>query len=596
MGACQSGDVSEAQWGDADWTEATDRRVSNFNKKTGEDQEEIDIDHEKPDNDCFEAEDELEIADDNLAEFMAVKPWIGAIKEPQNHNEVNKDPPAIGLELEYVYGYRCQDSRQNVYYNPDGNIVYMTAALGIILDKASNTQTFFGGGEVENTSKQVANDSNHHSDDLTCLKVNSNGDKQWAVSGQNGKAAAVFVWNTQTGEKRQRFKLAKNSRQVQACAIHKDGSHIAVSDNSNDHVLTIFNVDEGVKVFEDKAGPDPLMDIAFSNQDGDYTCFSVGKKHYAQWSVANMKKSKGIFGDFPRTSFACVCTDDQGNTYAGATNALIYKWAGNNIKDTYGFHDAGFIGAIAWHDGMLYSGGKDGRVNIIDSASMEVQKALQFPCPLRAIDYNGGNIVVGLRTGSIVEINAETEEQTTYVQSHNDGEVWGLSIVGNNIYTTGDDNQIKVWDITSRTCTTSAAINTAERKVNRRTKASTMGSHPDSQCGRAISVANGWVATGANDGSVTIRREENLDEIVHELRDPQRWIEVAEFSPSGNLLAVGSHDTNIYIYDATSDFSLVGVCKAHKAALTCIDWSMDESVIRSVCNAYELLFFNIPSC
>lgn len=34
----------------------------------------------------------------------------------------------------------------------------MTAALGVILDPESNTQQFFGGGEVENTSKQTAND------------------------------------------------------------------------------------------------------------------------------------------------------------------------------------------------------------------------------------------------------------------------------------------------------------------------------------------------------------------------------------------------------------------------------------------------------
>lgn len=84
---------------------------------------------------------------------MAVKPWIGAIKEPDDHPEVCKDKPDQTYCLEYVYGYRCQDSRQNVYYNADGNIVYITASLGVILNKADNTQTFFGGGEVDNESK-----------------------------------------------------------------------------------------------------------------------------------------------------------------------------------------------------------------------------------------------------------------------------------------------------------------------------------------------------------------------------------------------------------------------------------------------------------
>jgi len=84
---------------------------------------------------------------------MAVKPWIGAVKEPDNHPEVNKDQPDESYALEYAYGYRCSDSRQNVYFNANGQVTYMTACLGVMLDQASNTQTFFGGNEVNTGSK-----------------------------------------------------------------------------------------------------------------------------------------------------------------------------------------------------------------------------------------------------------------------------------------------------------------------------------------------------------------------------------------------------------------------------------------------------------
>ena len=70
----------------------------------------------------------------------------------------NPSPPDTHYALEYVYGYRCADSRQNVFFNSSGQAVYMTAALGIILDINSNTQKFFGGGQVANTSKNVAKD------------------------------------------------------------------------------------------------------------------------------------------------------------------------------------------------------------------------------------------------------------------------------------------------------------------------------------------------------------------------------------------------------------------------------------------------------
>jgi hypothetical protein len=45
----------------------------------------------------------------------------------------------VKYNLHYVYGYRCEDSRQNLYFNSEGNVVYMTAALGVILDCGSNT-------------------------------------------------------------------------------------------------------------------------------------------------------------------------------------------------------------------------------------------------------------------------------------------------------------------------------------------------------------------------------------------------------------------------------------------------------------------------
>lgn len=93
----------------------------------------------------------------------------------------NPSVPDVNYNLEYVYGYRCADSRQNVYFNASGQAVYMTAALGVILDVPSNTQKFFGGGKVENTAKNVANDEQAHTDDITSITISS--DRQHAASG-----------------------------------------------------------------------------------------------------------------------------------------------------------------------------------------------------------------------------------------------------------------------------------------------------------------------------------------------------------------------------------------------------------------------------
>lgn len=51
-------------------------------------------------------------------QFIAVKPWKGSVKEPTGYkkNPGDEDAPDASLELEYVYGYRCHDVRNNVNY------------------------------------------------------------------------------------------------------------------------------------------------------------------------------------------------------------------------------------------------------------------------------------------------------------------------------------------------------------------------------------------------------------------------------------------------------------------------------------------------
>jgi hypothetical protein len=65
-------------------------------------------------------------------QFMAVKPWLGAIVEPTVPPTVNPAVPDDELYLRWVHGYRALDSRNNLRYNNKGEVVYPTAALGVV--------------------------------------------------------------------------------------------------------------------------------------------------------------------------------------------------------------------------------------------------------------------------------------------------------------------------------------------------------------------------------------------------------------------------------------------------------------------------------
>jgi len=55
-----------------------------------------------------------------------------------------------------------------------------------------------------------------------------------------------------------------------------------------------------------------------------------------------------------------VATDDQGNTYTGGANSSIYVWGERSCTQAVKAHNGGFISALRWVAGKLYSGGKDG--------------------------------------------------------------------------------------------------------------------------------------------------------------------------------------------------------------------------------------------
>jgi len=52
----------------------------------------------------------------------------------------------------------------------------------------------------------------------------------------------------------------------------------------------------------------------------------------------------------------------------------------------------------------------------------------------------------------------------------------------------------------------------------------------------------------------------------------RKWISVVKFSPSGEMLAIGSHDHKIDIYMVPS-FKLKFTLKKHRAHITHLDWS-----------------------
>jgi WD40 repeat protein len=69
-------------------------------------------------------------------------------------------------------------------------------------------------------------------------------------------------------------------------------------------------------------------------------------------------------------------------------------------------------------------------VRIWNTSSFTEEKNIDFSGVLiRAIDVMGTNALVGCRDGTIYQVDLNTSSKKAIMESHCDGEVWGLSVV-----------------------------------------------------------------------------------------------------------------------------------------------------------------------
>ena len=638
-------------------------------------------------------------------EFMAVKPYLGAIVTPtafagsvvDKHkvdeyanamvlminiikNKNDKDyyvtlresarhvfdklsesgvtSPAVPdqdeLELEYVYGYRGFDTRNNVRYISmhhagvkTRKILYHAAALGVVMDPCDASkrkkQSYFRG----------------HTDDIMSIAVMSrvlaDGKVQTLVAtGQQG-AANTFVWDAAT--RQTLATLQTKQKSINAIAFSCSGRFLVTI--SEDKQVVVSDWAGNRVLASDKGDPATTFHVACGNDaENTFSFLAVGDKFLRMYTLngRNLTSTKittsGAPGGTVQLFLTCVVFN-KGNSYCvGCEDGSLYifnadaksvktrkiHYKQSNLKDKTGSVTALYVDE---EHSLLVSGAKDGSLVFWQ---IEGDSLTRFPDSVKIDEYysdvtgkqiqsvsvffeteDRALVLVGTRGCEMLELEltnfkdpkvaVEVKLHEVLMNGHCNDELWGLAThpLGTEFCTVGDDKTLKFWDAKSRNMKGSVCLGGMSRAC---------AYHP---LGVVVAVGYGGrvgrtnVGTKAKvDGMVRVYSSSRINGEYSKLAEAQeskQWVSDIKFTPDGRILAVGAHDTCIQLYDITltrADRSnLDGTeeagtplsvvlkirCKfpKHNSYISHFDFSTDSRFMQSNCGAYELLFSDVST-
>ncbi|XP_060943551.1 echinoderm microtubule-associated protein-like 4 [Limanda limanda] len=522
--------------------------------------------------------------------FMRGRPITMFIpSDVENYDEVRTELPSERLKLEWVYGYRGRDCRANVSLLPTGEMVYFIASVVVLFNYEERTQRFYLG----------------HTDCVKCLALHP--DKIRIATGQiagvdkDGRALQphVRVWDSVSLSTLQVVGLGTFERGVGSLAFSKadSGQHLSVIDDCNDHMLTVWDWQRKSKIAEIKTTTEVVLSVEFHPTDPN-TIVTCGKSHifFWTWSGTSLARKQGIFGKYEKPKFIqCLSFLRTGDILTGDSGGILLVWTRSSAETPTGKGPRAFqiSRQVKGHEGsvfcmcemrsgtLLTGGGKDRKIILWDHelrADRDIEVPDQYGTIRAVSEGKGEEILVGTSRNFILR-GTFNDGFLVEVQGHTD-ELWGLATHPSRqmFLTCAQDRLVCLWNSSDHALQWSRTLEEHGHCAD---------FHP----------SGAVVAIGTHSGKWYVLDAETTDLVaIH--TDGNEQLSVLRFSVDGSLLAVGSHDSFIYLYNVSErgrKYSRYGKCTGHSSYITHLDWSPDNNFLMSNSGDYEILYWDVPN-
>eukprot|EP01130_Rhizamoeba_saxonica_P001649 TRINITY_DN11526_c0_g1_i1.p1 TRINITY_DN11526_c0_g1~~TRINITY_DN11526_c0_g1_i1.p1 ORF type:complete len:850 (-),score=168.25 TRINITY_DN11526_c0_g1_i1:64-2613(-) len=499
----------------------------------------------------------------------------GTVYEPIDfiYDKSHKLPPKKRLTIDHVYGYRGVDCRDNLYYLPDGRVVYFTAILGIVHNPETNEQEYFMG----------------HNDDIKSLAVHPSGNH--VATGQvpttkGSKLPKICIWDV-NNIKRKIVIEGDHTSAITALGFSGNGKLVSVGEDS-ENTIVLYDWKNKVKLCHLSGGRSRILVTSFCPYDKNLI-LTAGVKNIRLWNYSNgrLTSVRGLsFGKVPVQTILSVIWHN-GNIITGTLKGYIIVWNLERkcIVKVLKYHRSPVYTLLEIENGFISGDGK-GKIAFwesIGNGKYKPIKKVYIYKPIRKIDIQKNCMIVGTKSNEIWQFPDifSVEEGTVIdllpiVKGHS-SETWALcTIPDTDIFVTGDfDGELVAWN---------KEIKQSINNCKLDSEIYCIGSHPQGEL----------IAVGLGNGIVNIIDPFSLEILIH-LEDPHNndfRVTDIKYSPCGSFLAV-SRKMVIDVYHAMDSYKYLGKCEGHSGIVTHFDWSFDGKAIQSDSNAHEHLYWDI---
>ena len=448
-------------------------------------------------------------------------------------------------------------------------------------------------------------------------------------------ATSIGVWLYDTSTDAELNLLSEVPDYVEAIAFSPDGSTLASSGYSPNHIIRLWNIDTG-ELRGTFDGYEEILALAFS-PDGTVLASSGGGPDYPirLWNVVNRRFQDTLFGHTSWT-FALSFSADGKTLVSGSEDNTIRLWdiQTGELKCLLDEHRDDVNSVVFSPDGRtLASGSSDGTIHLWDVHIGRILAILKgparFPEKINAIAFSpDGKTLVSATANQIWLWDTFTKQLKEIIEGH---AALVTTVVfspdGKTIASAGWDWTLRLWD--TSTGKLRKTFGEHSSLVN------TVAFSPDGET--IASASRGLIHLWNRKGDLLQLWYARTGEHVEHFIDHIDYVLTVVFSPDGKLIASGGYDSRLRLWNANTGHhvatlrgggpavafspdgqllanayggdSIIGtiglwdvhtgelrhILKEYHGLLTCLAFSPDGKTLVSSSGDSEIIFWDIPT-